>query len=104
MSHSFLIGQRGRQFSFELEQSGRTFRVLRAQDVDRPHLHLGFSPQGVDEVLDTQSDAWQVFGVSTKVRKDGCVLGTAEMRAHDLDALKHALSRVRLTFWDSEEL
>lgn len=104
MNHSFLIGQRGRKFSFELQQTGRTFLVLSAKDVDHPHLRLGFSPKGVDEVLDTSSDAWQVFSVSTKVRVADCVLGTTEMRAPDVDALKNALAQVRLTFWDSEEL
>lgn len=105
MIHSFTLSQRGRMFEFELEQSGRTFKVLRAKDSAAPHLCLGYSPtKGVDEVLDKSSDALQVFNIATRVRVGDCTLGALEMRAPDIETLKLALARVQVLFWDSESI
>lgn len=89
---------------FELEKTGRTFKVLRAVMDNRPELVVGFDPKSADEVLDQDSDAQQVFGIAMRVKVLGCTLGVSEMRAPDVETLTLALKKVKFRAWSPEEI
>ncbi len=102
--HTIEIEKSGSRAVFELEQSGRTFKVLSAVVDGRSELSLGFDPASAEEVLDDSSDARQVFNIALRVRSLGCTLALDEMRAPDVETLRMALSKVKLRFWSQEEI
>jgi hypothetical protein len=87
------FAQKGRMFALEhFELDGNTDRCL------------AFDAKGVEN-LDEGSDAWQVFGVSTRVRVDGnVILDNREMRANSFEELEAALRKVKLRTFLPEEI
>ncbi|KWU19084.1 hypothetical protein [Burkholderia cenocepacia] len=91
--------------SIVLNQHGRTFRVERLQRDDEPESCVGFHPSGPGiENLDTTSDAYDVFGISTRIRTADATLGTSEMRAYDIDSLRLILKKVKFASWNHEAI
>jgi hypothetical protein len=89
----------------DLVQIGRSFYVERIESDKPPEFQVGFSPTGLGvENLDQKSDAYDVFGISTRIRIDGVTLGNGEMRAHSIEELTAALKKVQFCRWDHEAI
>lgn len=102
--HEFSMHTNVGVVSFALLQQGRTFQVECMARDDVPDLNVGFRCGSGVENLDTQSDAYDAFGISTRVRVDGVILGVSEMRAFDIDELRAALKKAKFCSWDHEAI
>lgn len=88
-----------------LERTGRKYTVVSFEIPDHPELSLAFAPDGPGvENLDDNSDIAQCFNLSSKVRYNGVVMGSLEMRANSFEELQYALSRVKVRAFNHEEI
>lgn len=105
LRHAFSLSTNVGLVNFALLQHGRTFQVERMAREDAPDLNVGFRSIGSGvENLDTTSEAYDVFGISTRVRIDGAILGVSEMRAFDVDVLRAVLKKTKFCSWDHEAI
>lgn len=105
LRHEFSLNTNVGVVNFALLQQGRTFQVERMVRDDAPDLNVGFRSSGSGvENLDTTSEVYDVFGISTRVRIEGVTLGVSEMRAFDLDELRAVLKKTKFCSWDHEAI
>lgn len=105
MQHTLTVHTPVGKARLVLAQKGRKFTVEDFEVHGRPELSLAFVAKGDGiENLDESSDARQCFGVSTRVRYQGVILDTLEMKANSIEELAYALKQVPLRAYSHEEI
>jgi hypothetical protein len=103
--HAFSLSTNVGLVHFEFVQQGRAFVVQRMERDEAPDYQVGFQSSGPGvENLDTTSDAFNVFDISTKIRTADATLGVFEMRAFDIDSLRAALKKAKFASWNHEAI
>ncbi len=104
-THTLRLKTSSGMATLELARKGRRYDV-RSFEVDgHPGRVLAFKASGPGvENLDETSDARQCFGVSTRIRIDGVLLDSSEMRASSLEELEAALRKAKVQPFDPEEI
>lgn len=85
-----------------VEQQGRRFRVISLKTVNDDNEAFGFDDKHALSVLDNSSDAYQCFGIPTRIQYGTVLLGNDEMKAQCVEELKAALKVVKIRCFDPE--
>lgn len=88
------------------KKEGGVYPVL-GSSLEDSSLAMVIDPSGCHKSvinLDFESDWADCFGLSSRVEVDGCVIGTTEMKAKNLDILRVALSKVKFIAADPGDI
>lgn len=86
-----------------LNQRGRQFDVIELMVGGTQHT-FGFRLKAGAVNLDEFSDAWQCFGISSRVQVGATVLGNETMRAVCVEDIAAALAAVSVACFNPEEI